>query len=298
MKRKGIILAGGKGTRLYPATLGMSKQMLPIFDKPAIYYPLAILMLSNIQDILIISTPTDLPMFKRLLGSGERFGINLDYAIQSHPGGLAEAFLIGKTFIGSDNSALILGDNIFYGRSFSKILKNIAANSTHATVFAYPVDDPERYGIVEFDDNNMAISIEEKPKNPKSNYAVTGLYFYDNEVVEYVKTIKPSTRNELEITDINKIYLEKRALSVHILEQDTIWYDVGTHQSALRASQSISTVEREQRIKIACLEEIAWDSGWITDKQLEQAANFMSKTEYGQYLNTLLERGQYAKKEI
>lgn len=281
---KGIILAGGSGTRLHPITLSISKQLLPIYDKPMIYYPLSVLMLSGIKDILIITTPHDLPLFEKLLGDGRQFNISLSYATQASPNGLAEAFIIGEKFIGSDSVCLILGDNIFYGPGFSKTLKNAANDNTGATIFAYPVKDPTSFGVVEFNQEGKAISLEEKPKKPKSNFAITGLYFYDNQVVEIAKTIKPSMRGELEITDVNNIYLQKNKLSVVNLGRGFAWLDTGTHDSLLEASHFVQTVEKRQGFKIACLEEISFHNGWLHKEDLMRIGNSLGKTQYGQYL--------------
>lgn len=288
IKRKGIILAGGSGSRLHPATLAISKQLLPVYDKPMIYYPLSTLMLAGIRDILIISTPQDTPRFEQLLGDGSQWGLNLNYAVQASPDGLAQAFLIGEDFLGNDLSALVLGDNIYHGHDFQDLLSNAMAREQGGSVFAYHVHDPERYGVVDFDGAGKAISLEEKPLKPKSNYAVTGLYFYDRDVVEIAKSIQPSPRGELEITDLNQIYLNRGDLSVEIMGRGYAWLDTGTHDSLLEASQFIATLEKRQGLKVACPEEIAYRQKWISAEQLEKLAAPLAKNGYGQYLQRLL----------
>jgi glucose-1-phosphate thymidylyltransferase len=287
-KRKGIILAGGSGSRLHPATLAISKQLLPVFDKPMIYYPLSTLMLGGIRDILIISTPQDTPRFEQLLGTGKQWGLNLHYAVQPSPDGLAQAFIIGESFIGNDLSALVLGDNIFYGHDFHRLLSHAMARTEGASVFAYHVQDPERYGVVDFDSAGKVRSVEEKPKQPKSSYAVTGLYFYDQQVVDRAKSLKPSPRGELEITDLNRIYLEQGQLNVEVMGRGYAWLDTGTHESLLDASQFIATLENRQGLKVACPEEIAFRQQWIDAAQLEELAQPLTKNGYGQYLLRVL----------
>ena len=288
MARKGIILAGGAGTRLHPATLSVSKQLLPVYDKPMIYYPLTTLMLAGIRDILIISTPQDTPRFNQLLGDGSQWGLDFTYAVQPSPGGLAQAFLIGETFLGNDASALVLGDNVFYGHDFQTLLANAMSRARGATVFAYHVEDPERYGVVEFDDNNNAVSLEEKPTRPKSNYAVTGLYFYDNRVVDLTKELRPSPRGELEITDHNCLYMNHGTLAVEIMGRGYAWLDTGTHDALLEAGQFIAALEKRQGLKVACPEEIAFRHGWIDASQLAALAQPLAKNGYGQYLLRVL----------
>ena len=289
MKRKGIILAGGSGTRLYPCTQVISKQLLPIYDKPMIYYPLSVLMLANVQEILLISTPHDISLFQKLLGNGSHWGIQVEYAVQEKPEGLAQAMIIGENFLNGSPSILILGDNIFYGHNLNTLLDKANQNQEGANIFAYHVQDPERYGVVEFNKNKQVISIEEKPKEPKSNYAVTGLYFYDHKASEYAKALKPSSRGELEITDLNKIYLAKQKLSVIEMQRGYAWLDTGTHESLLEAQHFIHTIEKRQGLKVACLEEIAFHKKWISAKELESLAKFMKKNEYGTYLSQIIQ---------
>lgn len=288
MNTKGIILAGGSGTRLYPITKGVSKQLLPIYDKPMIYYPISVLMLAGIQDILIITTPEDKESFERLLGDGSQFGVRLQYAIQPSPDGLAQAFIIGEEFIGDSNVCLVLGDNIFYGQGFTPMLKQAVARAKGATVFGYQVKDPERFGVVEFDEQKRAISLEEKPTQPKSNFAVTGLYFYDNDVIQIAKEVKPSDRGELEITTVNQMYLERGDLNVELLGRGFAWLDTGTHASLLEAAQFVETLEKRQGYKVACLEEIAFNQGWLSKEQVLKIGQSMSKSDYGQYLISLV----------
>jgi len=290
MRRKGIVLAGGSGTRLHPSTLAVSKQMLPVYDKPMVFYPISTLMLAGIKDILIISTPADTPRFEALLGDGSKWGVSFSYAVQPSPDGLAQAFLIGEGFIGSDPCALVLGDNIFYGQQFTSVLREAAATGAGATVFAYPVSDPERYGVVEFDSKMKVVSIEEKPARPKSRYAVTGLYFYDNSVI--AKSVRPSARGELEITDVNRIYLERGQLNVKMMSRGNAWLDTGTHDSLLEASQYVAIIEKRQGLKISCPEEIAWRQGWISSAHLERLVASYGKSSYALYLKQLLENEQ------
>jgi len=288
MSRKGIILAGGSGTRLHPITLGISKQLLPIYDKPMVYYSISVLMLAGIREILVISTPDDLPQYQKLLGSGEQFGLRFEYAVQPTPDGLAQAFIIGEEFIGNDSVCLVLGDNIFHGQHFSEQLKRAVSQPSGATVFGYLVKNPERFGVVEFDEQGQVISIEEKPEVPKSFYAVTGLYFFDNDVMEIAKQVKPSERGELEITSINNAYLARGDLNVELLGRGFAWLDTGTHDSLLDAAHYVQTIEHRQGLKVACLEEIAWKQGWLNDDDMSRAGNALSKTGYGKYLLMLL----------
>ncbi len=291
--RRGIILAGGAGTRLYPATLSVSKQLLPVYDKPMIYYPLSVLMLAGIREVLIISTPQDTPRFEQLLGDGKPWGMRFEYRVQPSPDGLAQAFILGADFVKGGPSSLVLGDNIFYGHDFQELLRDASARTSGATVFAYAVNDPERYGVVEFDGERRAVSLEEKPAKPKSRYAVTGLYFYDEEVVELARSVRPSARGELEITDLNRLYLEKNRLSVEIMGRGYAWLDTGTHDSLLDAGQFISTIEKRQGLKIACPEEVAWRQGWIDDAQLERCAAALGKSTYGDFVSGLLRSRVY-----
>jgi len=286
--RKGIILSGGNGTRLYPITKGVSKQLLPIYDKPMVYYPLSVLMLADIKDVLVISTPHDIEQYKKLLGSGEQWGIRLSYQVQQEPNGLAEAFIIGEEFIGGDDVALVLGDNIFYGQGFTQLLERVSMSSG-ATIFGYKVNDPERFGVIEFDEKLNVISLEEKPQKPQSNYATTGLYFYDNDVIEIAKNVKPSARGELEITDINKVYMTQKKLSVELLGRGFAWLDTGTFESLLQASHFVETIEKRQGYKIACLEEIAYNKGWIDGSKVISIANSMGNSHYGRYIRSLTE---------